>query len=148
MAYCNRWLYQRRASSNKRAGAYSEHLHYQKKEFIMIRNSKSSSGQNALGCILALLAIAVIFIEVAFGGFVFQVVWNWYVARYLHTPTIPIVAAVGVSILIHMATFEAPPKEGDKTMSERLSDLWRALAWGFGGPALFLAMAMILHLFG
>jgi hypothetical protein len=57
----------------------------------------------------------------AWEGLVFTILWKWYVAKKFSVPQITIPQAVGLAMIVSMATFQTATKDGELE-KERISN--------------------------
>lgn len=103
-----------------------------------------------VGLVIGLPVVALSFAYDVFAtGFLLHKLWAWFVVGTFHVAALPIVAAAGISMMIHYITMqvrgpedkcgvkpEVSAKEGFKHLGLILARPWLALLFGF-----------VLHLF-
>lgn len=70
-------------------------------------------------------------------GYVFSVMWGWFVVPYFHLPAISIPVAIGVGLIVSMLTHDKTGNEAEevKTSSEKIA---MAIVMSLVLPAIFL----------
>lgn len=89
--------------------------------------------------ILGFLAFLVI--SSLWSGYVLSVLWNWFIAPGLHVPQISIAIAIGLSLVVHMLTYQS--QDGQKKGSDWVTPVVVALI----SPLISLILGYIVHLF-
>jgi hypothetical protein len=63
-----------------------------------------------MSILIALVGVCALFAVIALGmvwrGYVFSILWGWFAVPQFGLPELPVVAAIGVSILIGFATYQ------------------------------------------
>ncbi|QKJ94801.1 MAG: hypothetical protein HND39_00100 [Ignavibacteriota bacterium] len=99
----------------------------------MEEEKESKAGKIVFVTLFALLVIA--YLSIA-NGYVLSVLWGWYVVPTFDLPTLDLVQAIGISIVLGLLTAKPGSNDGGKERS-LLSDLapflnpWIALLLGW-----------------
>lgn len=93
--------------------------------------------EETLGCAGAIVYIALGLAEWVWGGIVIVKLWYWF-AVPIGLPVIGITMALGLSLLVHLFTYDLPPDSEPFTLSRAIQILWVgalrptiALAFGY-----------------
>jgi hypothetical protein len=96
----------------------------------------------------ALGALFVSFPLLAYRGWVFSVLWGWFVAPYFGLPVLPVTVAMGVTLLVGLITH---PLRTEETEEEKKTPIGERLIFGlllsFFSSSLMLLFGWIITLF-
>lgn len=92
--------------------------------------------------ILGVVATAVI---VIYKGFILSVLWGWFIVPVFGLPALPVVAAIGINLVISFLTYQ--PIESKSENGDAMSAIGKAINAGILYPTIILFMGWIVHLF-
>ena len=95
-----------------------------------------------ISCVGLLLAMV---IGSVLGGFVLTVLWGWFVVPVFNTPSLNIVAAIGLSLIVNFFTAQAQPT--DEKKKDEIETVITLLIWAVGKPLTYLGLGWIVNLF-
>lgn len=96
----------------------------------------------ALGWVAAILGVFVL--GPIWAGWVFAILWGWFILPFFHLPQISIALAIGLSMVVRMLTSSGTSDNSGKSASETFISL---LVYSFLYPLLVLVMGAIVHAF-
>lgn len=76
-------------------------------------------------------------------GYVLSVLWGWFIVPFFHLPTLPLVYAMGIAIIIDFALFRMSTHKDDRDKKQQIIDVVIALIM----PFWFLLIGWIIYLF-
>lgn len=76
-------------------------------------------------------------------GYIFSILWGWFIIPIFGVSQISIPLAIGLSYVIHFLT-EKMPKKNEKPFSEQMALIF---SYGTVGPLFTLGFAWIVHQF-
>lgn len=77
-------------------------------------------------------------------GWVLSIMWNWFVVSTFGLPALSIAAAIGVSLVVGLMTYQYIYTEDDRSDSSKIA---AGLGVNIGGPLVVLLMGWIVKQF-
>lgn len=96
--------------------------------------------------VIGLLGVAVgwVVIGTILRGWVLSILWKWFIVSAFGLPALSISAAIGVSIVASLLTFQYIYSRDDRSDSEKIAG---GLGVSIGAPLLILAMGWVVKQF-
>lgn len=90
--------------------------------------------------------VAWMFVDSIFTGYVLSVLWRWFVVPIFNLPQLPIVHAIGISLLVIYLTQETqkPDEDDERSATEKIAG---GVAASIVKPAFILFFGWVVHLF-
>jgi predicted phage tail protein len=79
-------------------------------------------------------------------GYVFSVMWGWFVVPAFHLPQVSVAVAIGISMIVGMLTHHLS-QDQEKKKSDTTDAMISSFSWSFLYPLLMLAAGYVAHLF-
>lgn len=95
--------------------------------------------------VLAILGFVTVWaLTSVWGGYVFSVIWGWFIVPLFHLPVLPVSFAIGLLMVTRYAAISQIDTESSKSSGEKIFEsLLMALLY----PLIVLIMASIVKLF-
>ena len=105
-----------------------------------IVSSPILKGTMVKGFLLFLGFLALLVLSAIWTGFVFSVIWGWFIVPTFHLPPLSIGLAIGIGLVVRMLTYQAPQEE-------KKEDFGHSIAFAAIYPLLTLGLGFLVHLF-
>lgn len=79
-------------------------------------------------------------------GWVFSILWGWFIVSTFHAQPITLVGAIGVTLVVRFLTTNIP-RSDPKNVKTQAVLLAEAIGYAFVAPLLSLGLGWIVHLF-
>ncbi len=87
--------------------------------------------------------VAIFILSPIWTGFVFSILWGWFIVPIFHLASISIALAIGLGIAVRMITTTYEPQDKEKAQE----NLIRGMIFWFIYPLIALGMGAIVHVF-
>ena len=84
------------------------------------------------------------FFGVIWSGYVFSIMWAWFIVSIFNAPVLSINSAIGLSLVVSYLTYRVDNKEDKRTVVEKFGSMVVNAAMK---PLVFLAFGYIVRLF-
>ena len=110
----------------------------------MTKDTETTTEDALLGCIFALLLLLIAPFSSIWRGYVFSVLWRWFIVSTFHAPPLGMAASIGLTYVVGLLTFHfRPTKKDERPAAEKF---FEAIVFSALGPALSLGFgAVVAH---
>jgi hypothetical protein len=96
--------------------------------------------------LLFLWLLVVLIAGPMWSGYVFSVMWGWFVVPTFHLPQVSVAVAIGISMIIGMLTHHLS-QDGEKKKSDTADAIISSFSWAFLYPLFVYGIGYVVHSF-